>query len=57
MGKNKVKEPMASSTLPLINFESLVVVITYAFVVAITGYIGQNLWETITGTSTSLLVI
>jgi len=60
MGKTKVQVTMTSST-PLLNgFGSLVVVTTCSFrelVAIIVAYTCENLWETITCTSISLLVI
>ncbi len=56
MGKYKVQETMANST-PLIGFGSLVVVTTSSLwkrVVVVDGYIGENLWEVVTCTWTSL---
>jgi hypothetical protein len=51
-----VQETMANST-PLIGFGSLVVVTTSSLwkrVVVVDGYIGENLWEVVTCTWTSL---
>ncbi len=50
---------MASLASPLISFGSYVVVtigLLQEFMDAVDAYIGENLWETITGTSTPLLL-
>jgi hypothetical protein len=54
MGKGKVQETMANSA-PLMGSSSSVVVATSSFrelVVIIVAYIGENLWKTLTCTST-----
>ncbi len=59
MGKYRIQEIMASLASPLISFGSYVVVtigLLQEFMDAVDAYIGENLWETITGTSTPLLL-
>jgi hypothetical protein len=55
MGKCKVQETMANCDPPLMGSSSSVVVATSSFqelVVIIVAYTGENLWKTLTCTST-----